>query len=139
MRSIRSPTQALATTPTFTGYAHTFGRPCASTRSWPAPSSPTSASLDGEAFEQRAQGFELKRGGLPEEIVGAAFYLASDLSSYTTGPILTVDGGQPKSALGLRCVGNVVGHTVNVPDRTSGIRGPQSRLSATRRAVRCAR
>jgi NAD(P)-dependent dehydrogenase (short-subunit alcohol dehydrogenase family) len=96
MHSIRTPTQTLATTPTGMGYAHTFGRPCASTRSWPAPLTPTSASLDGEAFEQRAQGFELERGGLPEEIVGAAFYLASDLSSCTAGPILTVDGGQPK-------------------------------------------
>jgi NAD(P)-dependent dehydrogenase (short-subunit alcohol dehydrogenase family) len=37
----------------------------------------------------------LERGGEPQEIVGAALYLASDLSSYTTGSILTVDGGQP--------------------------------------------
>ncbi|MES2857011.1 MAG: SDR family oxidoreductase, partial [Bdellovibrionota bacterium] len=33
-----------------------------------------------------------QRGGEPDEIVGAALYLASDLSSYTTGSILTVDG-----------------------------------------------
>jgi NAD(P)-dependent dehydrogenase (short-subunit alcohol dehydrogenase family) len=33
------------------------------------------------------------RGGQPHEIVGAALYLASDVSSYTTGSVLKVDGG----------------------------------------------
>ena len=37
----------------------------------------------------------LRRGGEPNEIVGAALYFASDASSYTTGSILTVDGGVP--------------------------------------------
>ena len=54
-----------------------------------------SKAWDMEAFAERAKGFALERGGEPHEIVGAALYLASDLSSYTTGSILTVDGGQP--------------------------------------------
>jgi NAD(P)-dependent dehydrogenase (short-subunit alcohol dehydrogenase family) len=54
-----------------------------------------SSSWDSDAFAKRAQGFALQRGGNPEEILGAALYLASGASSYTTGSILTVDGGQP--------------------------------------------
>lgn len=35
----------------------------------------------------------LKRVGQPHEVVGAALYLASDASSYTTGSIIKIDGG----------------------------------------------
>ncbi len=48
---------------------------------------------DMEEFGRQAERFALRRGGAPAEIVGAALYLASDASSYTTGSLLTVDGG----------------------------------------------
>lgn len=39
--------------------------------------------------------FALQRAGNPGEIVGAALFLMSDASSYTTGSILRADGGIP--------------------------------------------
>jgi NAD(P)-dependent dehydrogenase (short-subunit alcohol dehydrogenase family) len=47
--------------------------------------------LLGKALEARAA---LRRPGNPDEIVGAALYFASDASSFTTGALLQVDGGQ---------------------------------------------
>jgi NAD(P)-dependent dehydrogenase (short-subunit alcohol dehydrogenase family) len=54
-----------------------------------------SKAWDEDAFERRAQTFALRRGGQPDEIVGTALYLASSASSYTSGSIIRVDGGQP--------------------------------------------
>lgn len=53
-----------------------------------------SKAWDLEAFEERARRtMPLQRGGQPDEIAGAAVYLASDQASFTTGAILPVDGG----------------------------------------------
>ncbi len=47
-----------------------------------------------EGFTKAArENFPLQRAGEPHEVVGAALYLASGASSYTTGTILTIDGG----------------------------------------------
>ena len=52
-----------------------------------------SKAWDLEAFNARAKGaFALGRGGEPHEIVGAALYLASNASSYTTGAFINIDG-----------------------------------------------
>ena len=37
----------------------------------------------------------MKRGGEPNEIVGAALYLASPSASFTSGTLVRVDGGTP--------------------------------------------
>ncbi|MQA94888.1 MAG: glucose 1-dehydrogenase [Streptosporangiales bacterium] len=53
-----------------------------------------SKAWDMEAFAERAKTtIMLRRGGEAEEIVGAALYLASGASSYTTGAVIAIDGG----------------------------------------------
>ena len=53
-----------------------------------------SKAWDLEAFEERAKTtIPLQRGGQPEEVVGAALYLASAGAGFTTGAILAIDGG----------------------------------------------
>ncbi len=51
---------------------------------------------DMDAFEKhQAPRLALKRGGEPNEIVGAALYLASPAASFTSGTLVRVDGGTP--------------------------------------------
>lgn len=48
----------------------------------------------GDAAQDIVKGLALKRIGQPEDMVGAATFLLSDESSWVTGQILAIDGGQ---------------------------------------------
>jgi NAD(P)-dependent dehydrogenase (short-subunit alcohol dehydrogenase family) len=52
-----------------------------------------SEAWDARVVEELTRNFPMRRAGNPEEIVGAALYFASDASSYTTGTVMSVDGG----------------------------------------------
>jgi NAD(P)-dependent dehydrogenase (short-subunit alcohol dehydrogenase family) len=83
------------------GLAHAFGPKVRVNAIMPGPFLTTiSRAWDMELFAERARSFPLRRAGQAEEIVGAALYLASDASTYTTGTILTVDGGAQWSMAG---------------------------------------
>ncbi len=76
------------------GLAHAFGPTVRVNAVMPGPFLTTIArDWDMELLAKRTETFPLRRAGRPEEIVGAALYLASDASSFTTGTVLTVDGG----------------------------------------------
>jgi len=49
---------------------------------------------DPERKAQRLREIELRRFGEPEEVVGLALFLASEASTFVTGEIIRVDGGQ---------------------------------------------
>jgi NAD(P)-dependent dehydrogenase (short-subunit alcohol dehydrogenase family) len=48
----------------------------------------------GDAAKDLVKGLALKRMGQPEDMVGACLFLLSDESSWVTGQIIAVDGGQ---------------------------------------------
>ncbi|MEP6146514.1 MAG: SDR family oxidoreductase, partial [Nisaea sp.] len=48
---------------------------------------------DPERYRQFLTRIPLGRFGDPNELVGPALFLASDMSSYVTGTTLVVDGG----------------------------------------------
>lgn len=77
------------------GLANTFGPRVRVNCIVPGPFlTDISKAWDLDEFTERAKvQYALERGGDPAEIVGAALYLASDASSYTTGATLNVDGG----------------------------------------------
>ena len=83
------------------GLAHAFGPRVRVNAVMPGPFVTSIAdSWDMDVFAERPRTFPLRRAGQPEEIAGAALYLASDASTYTTGTILTVDGGAQWSMAG---------------------------------------
>jgi NAD(P)-dependent dehydrogenase (short-subunit alcohol dehydrogenase family) len=83
------------------GLAHAFGPSVRVNAIMPGPFLTTIAQAwDMDVFAERARTFPARRAGEAEEIVGAALYLASGASSYTTGTVLTVDGGAQWSMAG---------------------------------------
>jgi 3-oxoacyl-[acyl-carrier protein] reductase len=50
------------------------------------------AKIPEDARKAWEESIPLKRGGTPEEVAGVAVFLASDLSSYVSGQVITVCG-----------------------------------------------
>jgi NAD(P)-dependent dehydrogenase (short-subunit alcohol dehydrogenase family) len=78
------------------GLAHTFG-PKVRCNAIMAGTFATDVAQhwDPAVIQKRTEAFAARRVGQPDEVVGTALYLASDASSYTTGAVIPVDGGQP--------------------------------------------
>jgi NAD(P)-dependent dehydrogenase (short-subunit alcohol dehydrogenase family) len=76
------------------GFADAFGPKVRVNAIMPGPFyTDISAGWDHDLFDEQRKTFPLRRGGQPNELVGAALYFASDASSFTTGATLVVDGG----------------------------------------------
>jgi NAD(P)-dependent dehydrogenase (short-subunit alcohol dehydrogenase family) len=76
------------------GFADAFGPKVRVNAIMPGPfHTDISAGWNHDAFAEQRKTFPLRRGGEPDELVGAALYFASDASSFTTGATLAVDGG----------------------------------------------
>ena len=48
---------------------------------------------DPEIYEKAVRGYPLRRIGEPDEVAGAAIFLASPAGAFVTGHVLTIDGG----------------------------------------------
>jgi NAD(P)-dependent dehydrogenase (short-subunit alcohol dehydrogenase family) len=76
------------------GLAHTLGPTVRCNCIMPGPFlTDISNAWSDEVKEAMVARVALGRAGQPEEIIGAALYLASDASRFTTGAIIKVDGG----------------------------------------------
>jgi NAD(P)-dependent dehydrogenase (short-subunit alcohol dehydrogenase family) len=77
------------------GLARAFGPTVRANVIMPGPFlTDVSKAWDLDAFHAQAERLiPLQRGGQAEEVVGAALYLASEASSFTTGAVIKVDGG----------------------------------------------
>ena len=51
------------------------------------------AKLPDDVRKSWIEGIPLKRGGKPEDVADVSLFLASDLSSYVTGQVISVCGG----------------------------------------------
>jgi 3-oxoacyl-[acyl-carrier protein] reductase len=54
------------------------------------------AKLPQDVREEWIKTIPLRRAGTPEDVANVALYLASDLSSYVTGQVISVCGGMSK-------------------------------------------
>jgi NAD(P)-dependent dehydrogenase (short-subunit alcohol dehydrogenase family) len=78
------------------GFAHAFGPKVRVNAIQAGPFfTDISKAWDMDAFQKDVKrNYALKRGAEPDEIVGAAVFLASDASSFTTGAVVKADGGR---------------------------------------------
>ena len=93
---------------------------------------------DAERWTEYMKPLAFGRAAKPEEIAWMTAFLASDLSAYTTGSIITIDGGgSSRSARALIRVGARVRRTANKPNAAaSRARLEAQALASARRTAR---